>query len=408
MTAAHRGTLRSPARIHFGYDARARLPEVLAELGSRVFALVDPFLRDTELVQATLGAIESSGLTTTVSVGIEPELPVTSLDELVEEARSFQPDVVLAIGGGSTLDAAKVVSLALTHPGPLSRFYGENEVPGPVLPVVAVPTTAGTGSEATPVAVVSDPLYELKVGISSPYLLPAAAVVDPEFTLAAPASVTAYAGIDALVHAIESYTAAALPVDDASPLPVFTGRNELSAAQSLSAMEKLSRWLPFAVSEPQNRRAREEVALGSLLAGISFGSTGTHLSHALQYSIGAATKTPHGLGTGLLLPYVVDACRRLGDIEDRLGAVGAALGSTGKTNTARANDAVTSLVRLNHTIGVPGSLAEIGLTAPDLPGLAELALSSTRLLAISPIPATRELLVELLEEAHEGRLSTRL
>jgi alcohol dehydrogenase len=406
MTDVHTGTLRLPARIHFGYGARAQLPDLLGLHGRRVLAVVDPFLTQTEIFGEVVGALEVGGSEVLVYSDILPELPVASLDAAGAVAREFGPDVILAIGGGSALDAAKLVGLLAAHGGPLSRYYGENAVPGPIVPIVAVPTTAGTGSEVTPVAVVSDPERALKVGISSPYLVPVAAVVDPEFTLGAPASVTAFSGIDALVHAVESYTAAVLPTDWAGALPVFTGRNAFADVLALQAVEKLGAWLAVAVAEPANREAREQVALGSLLAGMSFGPSGTHLSHALQYPIGASTKTPHGLGTGLMLPYVMDAVRADPATAERIARIGAALGSTATTTDQLVADAIAAVVRLNAAIGVPASLAEIGITVEDLPRIAELGHGSARLIAISPVPATPDFLLDILTHAHSGHLTT--
>jgi len=397
MTLPQTGTLRLPARVHFGYGTRAQLPELLALHGTRVLAVVDPFLTGTEIFGEVLASLRAAGLEVSVYSDIKPELPVASLDVAGEFARSFAPDVVLAVGGGSALDAAKLVGLLAAHGGPLSRYYGENAVPGPIVPIVAVPTTAGTGSEVTPVAVISDPERELKVGISSPYLIPVAAVVDPEFTFGAPASVTAFSGIDALVHLVESYTAAPLALDWTGTVPVFTGRNLFSELIALQGIRQLGTWLPIAVAEPDNRRAREEVAFGSLLGGMSFGPTGTHLSHALQYPLGALSKTPHGLGTGLMLPYVLDAFRGDPEFDERLEAIGAALGG----------DAVDTIVAINASIGVPATLAEIGITRDQLPRIAELALASARLIAISPVPATSELLLAILDNALIGTLSGR-
>ncbi|WP_349898684.1 iron-containing alcohol dehydrogenase [Parafrigoribacterium soli] len=402
------GTLRLPAAIHFGFGSRAQLPELLAAHGRRVLAIVDPFLPGTPLFSETLAALEAAGLEVEVYSSIRPELPVSSLDAAGDIARAFAPDAILAIGGGSAIDAAKLVGLLVAHGGPLSRFYGENAVPGPIAPVIAVPTTAGTGSEATPVAVISDPDRELKVGISSPHLIPVGAVVDPELTLGAPASVTAFSGIDALVHLVESYTAASLEHDWAGELPVFTGRNVFSELIALQGIEQLGSWLPVAVAEPQNRLAREKVAFASLLGGMSFGPTGTHLSHALQYPIGASTKTPHGLGTGLMLPYVLDAFRADAAVVERIAAVGAALGSQATTSAERADDAIAAIVRINRSIGVPSSLADIGVTRDELPRFAELGMKSARLVGISPVPATTELLLDILEHAHAGHLSERI
>ncbi|CAN5276209.1 iron-containing alcohol dehydrogenase [soil metagenome] len=407
MTSLGNGTLRLPTRIHFGFGARAQLPEVLRLHGSRVLAVVDPFLTTADIFRDLLATLAEAGLDVAVYSEITPELPVASLDAAGEFARDYRPDVILAVGGGSALDAAKLVGLLLSHGGPLSRYYGENAVPGPIVPLVAVPTTAGTGSEVTPIAVISDPERELKVGISSPYLIPTVAVVDPDFTFGAPPSVTAFSGIDALVHAVESFTAADLDVPWDGVLPVFTGHNAFSDLIALQAAEKLGTWLPVAFAEPGNREAREQVALASLLAGMSFGPTGTHLSHALQYPIGALTKTPHGLGTGMMLPYVLEACRTDARAAERIAAVGIALGSTAATTDARVDDAIRTIVELNARIGVPASLAAIGIARDQLPRIADLAGSSARLVAISPVVGTPELLLSILDNAYDGTLSER-
>jgi alcohol dehydrogenase len=400
------GTLRLPARVHVGWGARAQLTEVVALHGRRVLAVVDPFLVGTPVLTQVVDGLTAAGLDVRVHADVTPELPVDTLTAAADVAREHRADVVLAVGGGSALDAAKVVALLTAHEGPLSRFYGENQVPGPVMPIVAVPTTAGTGSEVTPVAVVSDPGRELKVGISSPFLVPVAAVVDPELTLGAPATVTAYSGVDALVHAAESYTARPLTPDWSATQPVFTGRNALTEPVALEAASLLGPWLPVAVVQPDSREARTQVARGALLAGIAFGSTGTHLCHALQYPIGGMTRTPHGLGTGLLLPYVLDLLAEDPDAGARVAALGAALEGIPPTE-ATPGRTVARVVEINAAIGVPADLASIGLDRDQLPQVADLGLRSARLLAIAPVDPTRELLLELLERAHAGHLTDR-
>ncbi|PZA22900.1 alcohol dehydrogenase [Modestobacter versicolor] len=400
------GTLRLPARVHVGWGARAQLPEVVGLHGRRALAVVDPFLVGTPVLTETVEALTAAGIEVRVYADITPELPVDTLTAAAEVAREYGADVIVAIGGGSALDAAKVVALLSRFDGPLSGYYGENLVPGPVVPIVAVPTTAGTGSEVTPVAVVSDPDRELKVGISSPFLVPVAAIVDPELTVGAPPSVTAFSGIDALVHAVESYTARELDVDWSAPQPVFTGRNALIEPIALQAAAHLGPWLPVAVREPGNRQARSEVARGALLGGIAFGSTGTHLCHALQYPIGALTKTPHGLGTGLVLPYVLDLLRQDAGTAARIAALGAALEGI-PADEASAERTLARVVAINAEIGVPTDLAAIGLTRDQLPHVADLALRSARLLAIAPVDPTRELLLEVLEHALAGTLTDR-
>lgn len=401
------GTLRLPPRIHFGYGARAHLPRLLRRFGTGILAVVDPFIAQSSLFLRLLETLHAGGLTTTVYSEVVPELPLGSLVAAGQLARDACPDAILAVGGGSALDTAKVLALLATLDAPLAECYGENNVAGPVVPIVAVPTTAGTGSEVTPVAVVSDPARELKVGISSPYLVPAAAVIDPELTLGAPAGVTAYSGIDALVHVVESYTAHALHVDWADELPVFTGRNAFTDAVALDAAARLYRWLPVAVAEPENREAREQLALGSVLGGICFSATGTHLSHALQYPIGALTHTPHGLGTGLLLPYVLDAGREDAETAARMGRLAIAFGSTATSDAALACDAVAMVARLGHRIGVPATLADLSVERHQLPRIAELGMRSGRLIGVAPIPTTPERLQDILECAYAGRLDRR-
>ncbi|WP_085369010.1 iron-containing alcohol dehydrogenase [Leifsonia sp. NCR5] len=394
------GTLRLPPRIHFGFGVRAQLPRVIAEHGIRVFAVVDPMLASSPEFLAVLDGLDRSGLTVEVHTDVLPELPVDSLTASGAAAAAFAPDVVLGYGGGSALDAAKLVALLVAHSGVLSDYYGENRVPGPVLPIVAVPTTAGTGSEVTPVAVVSDPAQTMKIGISSPYLVPAAALVDPELTLGAPPSVTAFSGIDALVHGLESFTAADLPLDWSGDLPVFTGHNLFADRLALDAIRAIAPNLASAVADGGDRDAREQVALGSLLAGMSFGPSGTHLSHALQYPIGALTKTPHGLGTGLMIPYVLQACVPV--IPEKLAAIDAAMGGTETDTRIAAQDAVDRVADLCRTIGIPGSLAELGIERDQLPHIAELALRSKRLVDISPIGSDPALLLAILEAAYAG------
>lgn len=390
--------MRMPAHVQVGFGALAHVADLAAARGTRALVVADPFLAHDPALLRLLTDIEERGAAVRLHADITPELPVASLRAAAEDVADFNPDVVVAIGGGSALDAAKLIALLLAHGGPLSRFYGENQVPGPIVPIIAIPTTAGTGSEVTPVAVVSDPEREMKVGISSPYLVPAAAIVDPELTMGAPATVTAFSGIDALVHAVESYTAADLPIQH--PLPVFTGSNALTAPLSLAAVSRIHRWLPLAVTSPDDRRARAEMALGALQAGIAFGPTGTHLSHALQYPLGSLTKTPHGLGTGLFLPYVLDALRSDPPTAERLRDLAEAVG-IGRDDGAF----VHSMATLNATIGVPATLMELGIDRRQLTDIADGALASARLIAIAPIPVDQDLLMTILTAAHTGRLS---
>lgn len=398
MTASA-GVLRLPSTVHFGMGARKSIPETVAGIGNRAFVVADPFLATTSEFLETTAALRDLGVEVAVYTDIHPELPVASIGQAAAEASRFGPDVIVGYGGGSALDASKLVGILVVHGGPLSRYYGENAVPGPTLPVVAVPTTAGTGSEVTPIAVVSDPDRALKVGISSPFLVPRTAIVDPSLTFGAPPAVTAHSGIDALAHAIESYTAAHVTIPWHATMPVYLGSNSLTESLSLEAITRIGSALATAYREPLNEDARSEMALGSLQAGMAFGSTGTHLAHALQYPIGAATHTPHGLGTGLMIPYVLELCNQVAPA--RVAGIGTALGVEGNA-ARRATGAIDRVADLAASVGIPRSLEEIGVKRDDLPRFAELALTAHRLVSMFPTTVDSGVLLRLLEAAWLG------
>ncbi|MDI2030192.1 iron-containing alcohol dehydrogenase [Saccharopolyspora sp. TS4A08] len=398
--------MRPPAEVLFGNGSRAALPRVLADRGTRVFVCSDPVIAETDHFARFLDAARERGLHVTAYSDVQPELPLAGVARATDAARRCEPDVVVGYGGGSTVDLAKLLAITLVTDDPLSSFYGENLVPAGVLPVVAVPTTAGTGSEATPVAVVSDPSRALKVGISSPRLVPVAAVVDPELTHTCPATVTAFSGIDALTHAIESASARRQDVDLTGELPVFVGANALSSVLARQAAAAIAPNLAVAVREPSNGAARANLAYGSLLAGMAFGSGGTHLSHALQYPIGDVTRTPHGLGVGLLLPYVMESCLPsstpvLADLAKVMGACDA-----GADDDVAAVSGIRAVVELRAAIGVPHTLADIGVARSDLGRIGELAAGVGRLLNNAPAADPRALIEPVPSCAWSGRSDT--
>lgn len=395
------GLMRLPTEVRFGWGARAAVPELVAGFGDRVLVVTDPFLATTSHFRDMVDGLRLVCGHVEVHSDTPAELPITAVARAAEHAIAFRPQVVVGYGGGSALDAAKLVALLCAHGGSLPDYYGENGVPGPVLPIVAIPTTAGTGSEVTPVAVLSDPDRELKVGVSSPHLIPRIAVVDPELTMAAPRSVSVYAGIDAFVHAVESLTARALRPEHRAVLPVFVGRDLLTEPLALEAVTLIHRALPRVVDDLGDVSARIDMARGSLLAGIAFGSAGTHVSHAIQYPIGAMTHTPHGLGTGTLLPYVLQAC--VGVVPEMLARIGEAMGrGQGGGIPERAQDAVDEVAWLCARVGLPVSLAELGVAQADEERVVELTLQVTRLLGIAPIEADRNAIRNIVRAAIAG------
>jgi alcohol dehydrogenase class IV len=394
------GLLRLPDSIVFGDGSRTSIAPTVAALGHRALVICDPFLSTAEAFTALLADLEALDVTVTVDTQVVPELPVTVVEDAIERAKTTNPQVIVGFGGGSALDLAKLIALGLAHGTPLNRFYGENLVPGPVTPLVAVPTTSGTGSEVTPVAVLADPDRELKVGISSPYLIPKAAVVDPRLMVGAPAAVTASAGADALVHAIEAYTANNHAPAWGEQLPVFVGENLLSSTLALEAIRLIGLSLRDAVRDGEDFEARSRMAYASLLAGMAFGSAGTHLSHAIQYPVGALTHTPHGLGTGMLLPYVMQAL--LPTDAHRLADVAGALGVAADSTQESAQNAIDEVAAIMADIGLPGDLAAIGVTEPDLPRVVELSLTVRRLVTNSVLDPTEENLLRIVRAAFSG------
>jgi alcohol dehydrogenase class IV len=394
------GILRLPDSIAFGDGSRSGIPAIVASLGQRALVVCDPFLASTESFAELLAGLKVLGVAVTVDSQVVPELPVDVVEKAIERARPADPDVIVGFGGGSALDLAKLIALGLAHGTPLNRYYGENLVPGPVVPLVAVPTTSGTGSEVTPVAVLADPERELKVGISSPHLIPRAAIVDPHLMLGAPASVTASAGADALVHAIEAFTANfRLPQWEAQ-LPVFVGSNLLSSVLALESIALIGKALRRAVLDGDDFEARSQMAYASLLSGMAFGTAGTHLSHAIQYPLGALTHTPHGLGTGMMLPYVMQAL--LPTDTHRLAEIARALGVGTDSEADSAQFAVDEVAGIMADIGLPHDLASMGVTESDLPRIVELSLSVRRLVANSALEPTRENLERIVRAAFIG------
>jgi alcohol dehydrogenase class IV len=265
-------------------------------------------------------------------------------------------------------------------------------LPAPPLPVVAIPTTAGTGSEVSAVAIIEDPSKHLKLAVSSNLLRPRLGLVDPLLTLSCPPKVTAESGIDALTHAIEAYTnidhrALPIPNDQFAP---FAGKYPLTDVLAEKAIKLVGENLRVAVYQPNNVDAREAMCLAATLGGMAFSNAGVGIIHALQYPIGAITHTSHGLGNGLMLPYVMAYLQpsnpaAFADIAAWLGAAH--------------GDAVAAVHKLKAEIGIPARLSEIGIKAEHLRGIAETAASNGRLMPLSPRTVNADVLEMILKSA---------
>lgn len=381
--------LRAPSQVLFGRGLAASAGDVAAEHGSRVLVITDPVIAATPgfaTVLASLGDLE-----VTVFSGAAVDVPRSAVDAALAQGEEARAEVIVAVGGGSVIDLAKVTALLLTHGAPLESYYAVGSVPGPVTPLVALPTTAGTGSEATPVAVVTDPATDMKIGVASRHLIPRHAICDPLLTVGAPPLVTAHAGIDALSHAVESYLAARQePSAELLLGRPQVGKNLLSDALALTAAQHVLENLAAAVEDGSDVTARTGMLYGSLLAGIAFGNSGVGAAHALQFVVGAATHTSHGLGTGLLLPYVMEYSRPA-----RPEAIA-------QLSALAGGDAVTEIHALGLRIGLPPSLADIGVERGQLRSMAEAAAGIKRLVDNSARPVDADGLEAILDAAWHG------
>ena len=394
---------RLPRNLVFGAGQRAALAGYVAQLGKRALLVTDERLAGDAMFRAMVAQLGRSGVAADVYAGTVAELPDSCILEGLEHGRRFGADVIIGVGGGSCLDAAKVIALLLSHGGKPSDYYGELKVPGPILPLVAVPTTAGTGSEVTPVAVISDPDRSEKVGISSPHLIPHTAICDPELTYSCPPGLTAVSGADALTHAIEAFTALRRVVDATTVHEhVFVGKNAFSDQYALQAIRLISGSLKAAHNDGADLIARERLMMGATLAGLAFGTAGTAAAHAVQYPVGALTHTPHGAGVAVMMPYVMEFNRayaeaEMAEIADAMGVAGSGLGQAG-----RAGAAIDAVADLFAAVGIPRNLRALGLSADDLAWTAEAALGAARLIKNNPRPLEIATMAQLVSAAFAG------
>ncbi|APE42472.1 alcohol dehydrogenase [Sulfitobacter alexandrii] len=392
------GTIRAPRELIFGAGQRDALGRVAARLGRRALVVTDERLAADADFLRLVGQLEAAGVEVKVDGSTLPDVPVETAVASAEAARGFAPDLVIGVGGGSCLDMAKCVAVLLTHGGKPQDYYGEFMVPGPVMPLIAVPTTAGTGSEVTPVAVLSDSERQLKVGISSPHLIPTASICDPELTVTCPASLTAIAGADALTHAIEAFTAIRRePVAGLAQERVFVGKNATSDHFALTAIGLLWEGLETACTDPGNADARAKVMLGATTAGLAFGVAGTAAAHAIQYPVGALTHTAHGAGVACLMPYVM--AWNAPEIGPELDQIAETIG------LAAGADVIPAFTSLFARIGIPSSLRELGLAEDRIDWVAEQSCGISRLIQNNPRPLPPQDMRRLVGAAYHGDIA---
>lgn len=392
----------SAGRLVFGTGAVRELGAAALRLkAGKVLVVTDRSLVEAGLLAKVRGPLKAAGVACSVFDGGEPEPSFACADRAIAAAREHRPDAVLGLGGGSNMDLAKITATVYTHGGSYRDYFSFDNVPGPVCPLIAVPTTAGTGSEVSHAAVLTDHDNGTKVSTLSNYLRPDLAVVDPELTLTCPRKATADSGIDALTHAVEAYLATHsneldVPCGEVSP---YDGKYPLADVLAERAIELIGRHLVRAVNEPDNIEARTGMSLAATLAGLAFSNAAVALVHAMEYPLGGTLHCSHGEGNGLLLPYVMRF--NLPARKSELAQIARVLGGdTRIIDVEEAADlAIVAVEQLRDAIGIPARIRDLGGTEDQLPEFAAKAFSIKRLMVLTPRPVTEADILEIYRNA---------
>lgn len=394
------GLLRQPAAVYFGPGQRSQLPYVVSRLGANALVCTDERMATTATFETIISSLTEHGLKVQVYSKVEPDLPRENLVAVVTELGSHDLDVVVGIGGGSCLDFAKVAAVLLARGGDVRDLYGENVVDGPGLPVVTVPTTGGTGAEVTCISVVYDAEKRMKVGVASPYLEPFAAIVDPELTLSCPPGLTAATGADALSHLVESFTGRSKnPTAEQINGTLYVGKNVLTDVYARHGLHLLNTSLERIAADPQDLGGRSDTMLAALAAGMAINTAGTAGAHAIQSPIGALTHTPHGIGVGALLPYVMRF--NLPVREEAFAEIGRILGVEASSREDLARGAIVRIEAILAALGVPGDLRTLGLEPDQFEFVADQAVLATRLTANNPRDLDRDGILSILQHGYD-------
>ena len=411
------------SNIRFGTGVTREVGMDLVDLGvRRALVVTDATVARLAPVQTVLSALETSGVEALLYDRVRVEPTDGSFRDAIQFAAAYRPDGIVAVGGGSVIDTAKAVNLYTTYPpadfldyvnAPIGKAM---PVPGPLKPLIAIPTTAGTGSETTGVSIFDYVELHAKTGIASRRLKPTLGVLDPENTRTMPREVAVSSGLDILSHAVESITA--LPyssrVRPASPAvrPAYQGSNPISDIWALQALRIVARYLVPSVEDPGNDEARAQMILAASYAGVGFGNAGVHLPHGMSYAVSGQVKNfrapgyavdhplvPHGISVILNAPAVfrftaaANPARHL-QAAEALGAdvSSAKAGDTGEILAQR-------IVWFMKRLGVPNGLKAVGYTSTDIPRLVEGTLPQHRVTKLSPRPAGPDDLAALFESA---------
>tara|TARA_B100000768_G_scaffold51177_1_gene49871 strand:- start:2518 stop:3669 length:1152 start_codon:yes stop_codon:yes gene_type:complete len=378
-------TFNTTPSLRMGAGLASQLGDIVKPIcGDNILFVTDPGMVATGLVAPVIESLRAVGITVRVFDQVQADPPEAIILQAAYMARNVS--CVVGFGGGSSLDVAKLAALLAASEQPLTEAYGIGNAVGPRLPLVLVPTTSGTGSEVTPISIVTTGASE-KMGVVSPLILPDVAVLDPALTLGLPAHVTAATGIDAMVHAIEAFASA-------NP-----NNNPVSRALAVEALRLMGRVLKRAVDTPKDIDARSDMMLGSMLAGQAFANSPVAAVHALAYPIGGHYKVPHGLSNALVLPHVLRFNAEVAPLvyAELLPHVFPQVSATGVDDAAM--KFVEGMADLSQACGLPQNLRDVGIKKEALPMLARDAMNQTRLLVNNPRPVDEAAALAIYEAA---------
>ena len=356
-------TYHIPTQIEFGNGLIAKLPSYVRSLkASRAIVVGDPGVERAGLVEKVSSILKAGGIATVVFTDVESDPATRSVDEGVVLGKDHKADVVVGIGGGSALDTAKAIGLMLTNKGNIRDYVGIDKVPLAGAPVIAVPTTAGTGSELTIWSVLSDKVQKVKISVGSTLNCAKIALLDPELTLSLPSAITATTGMDALTHALESY--------------VNTATQPISEAMSEQAMVLIAKSLRTAVNDGSNLEARGDMLLASTIAAMAFNNTRLGVVHAFAMPLGAKFGIPHGLVNAIMLPEVMrfnhlSNAKKFARIAEIFGE-----DISGLSAEQAALLSVDAISKLRADVGISAKLSNFGVTPERLDEVIEEALQS--------------------------------
>lgn len=382
-------TIEGVKRTIFGTGAVNQIGRECKALGvSRVLLVMDRTLSKTDILVQLQGLLKKDKVKAVVYPEVTPEPDPKIADMGAELAKKEKVHCVLGLGGGSTMDVAKAIAVLVKNEGKAVDYIGLGLIKEPGLPTIMVPTTAGTGSEVTFTSVFTMRDTKSKGGINSPFLYPHTAILDPELTLALPPDVTAYTGMDALTHAVESFTS--------------LNAHFMSEPISLRAIEIISSNLRGAVSNGNDIKFRENMMKGSYLAGLGLAMSGVGAVHALAYPLGALFDIPHGIANAVMLPYVLEYNYQ-GDT-DKFSQVTMAMdgGGDGYSSRDKAELAAKAVFDLAGDIGIPHTLSELNIPKDSIPKMAEEAMKVERPIMNNPRPMTAKIAEDIYRKAFQG------